>query len=83
MGLGNQTGFGNLFYAFSIVDFTLGLYIPKGAPKYIRAGYFWLWQLATSSAHPPKAKSEPLGAWMLTMHIKIVVSSTMSEDGPM
>ena len=50
--------------------------------EYINEGLLWLWQLTTSSANPPKAKSSALGACMVTVPAKIVVSSIVSEDGP-
>ena len=65
------------------MNFTLGLCKPKGAPKYIKASHSWLWKVATSSASPPKAKSSPLGACTLTVHVKIVACPIVSEDGPM
>ena len=64
------------------MSFKLGLCKPKGAPKYIMASHSWLWQLATSSASPPKAKRWPLGGRMLTVCVKAIACSTVFKDGP-
>ena len=63
------------------MNFALRLGKPKGAPKCVRVGHYWLWNLATSGASPPKAKSQPLGAFMLIVHVKVVACSTVSGDG--
>ena len=47
-----------------------------------KRGPLYLWQLTTSNANPPKAKSSALGALMVTVLAKIVVRSIVSEDGP-
>ena len=63
------------------MNYTLGLCKPKGASKYIGASYSWLWELATSSTSPLKAKRWPLGGCMLTVHVQAVACSTVFEDG--
>ena len=65
------------------MNFTLGFCKLKGAPKYIRASHSWLWQLATRSASPLEARTSPLGACALIVHVKAVACSTVFKDGPM
>ena len=60
----------------------LGLCKPKCAPKYMRVSHFLLLHLATSSANSPKAKSWPLSACTLSVHVKVVACSTLPGDGP-
>ena len=61
------------------MNFTLGLYKPKGAPKYIRAGHFLLLELATSCAIPSKTRSSTLSPCMLTVAVKTVVCSSCTR----
>ena len=52
-----------------IENFQIELAKPWGAPKYIRAGHFGLWELAASwerSASPSRLISEALEACTLT-----------------
>ena len=63
------------------MNFTLRLCKPKGAPKYVRAGHFFLLQLATNCANPSKRRNSTLSPYMLIVAVKMLLVQTASEDG--